>query len=193
MSIPLTNKNDDKEKESRSHLSSQISHEEGLIDNRMTWMLTIQGFLFATLALLVKTKFTGPLVKTDNLIVGEMLNAIPILGAIISLLAFIGMYAAYESIDHHKKQSGAPINTNVPGGNVLASKLGRVVSMSILGAIASTWLYLLWKISWEGNQFVGYAFYAITFLLISVMLCKAHAVEGAMRASNINLEAKHCP
>lgn len=43
------------EKEKRQYyedLSKQIEREDGLVNTRMTWMITLQGFLFAALALI---------------------------------------------------------------------------------------------------------------------------------------------
>ncbi len=170
------------EEQARVHLGKQIAHEEALINHRMTWMLTIQGFLFATLALLAKSDSTT-IGEESQRIMNVLLDAIPVLGFLIAFFAFLGMYAAYTSIDHHKKVSGKEVDKNYPGGNVMASVLGRIVSMSIPGTIASTWLYFSWKINWPEPGLAMAFFFTLSAVTLVVICLKVVAVVSAMKKS----------
>jgi hypothetical protein len=68
-----------------------IEREESLINRRIAWMLTFQGFLFATIALLANNQ-VSPSLRTNL----EALSAIA--GLLVGLLACIGVNAAYSSI-----------------------------------------------------------------------------------------------
>ncbi len=168
------------EEQARVHLGSQIAHEEALINHRMTWMLTIQGFLFATLAILARSdgSVTG---DESRRIMSVLFDAIPVLGFLIAFFAFLGMFAAYTSIDHHKKVSGKEVNKNYPGGNVMASVLGRIVSMSIPGTIALTWLYFSWKINWQASDIAMAFFFMSSAITVVVISFKVVAVVSAMK------------
>jgi len=69
-----------------------IEREESLINRRIAWMLTFQGFLFATIALLANNQ-VSPSLRTNL----EALSAIA--GLLVGLLACIGVNAAYSSIN----------------------------------------------------------------------------------------------
>lgn len=68
-----------------------IEREENLINRRIAWMLTFQGFLFATIALLAN-KDVDPFLRANL----EALSAIA--GLMVGVLAYIGVLAAYSSI-----------------------------------------------------------------------------------------------
>jgi hypothetical protein len=120
------------------YTTQQIERENDLINNRLSWMLTFQGFLFAALALVVN-KDTEPAV---GLI---FKNVLPIIGIAVALLAFLGVLAAYISIDNikqkWKKQLG---NQQYPPahGTPLASFLGRITSYGIPISIVIAWLLI---------------------------------------------------
>lgn len=78
-----------------------IEREESLINRRIAWMLTFQGFLFATIALLANNQVDASL--RVNL---EALSAIA--GLLVGLLACIGVNAAYSSIKDKLKRWGSP-------------------------------------------------------------------------------------
>jgi len=78
-----------------------IEREESLINRRIAWMLTFQGFLFATIALLANNQ-VSPSLRTNL----EALSAIA--GLLVGLLACIGVNAAYSSINNKLDTWGAP-------------------------------------------------------------------------------------
>lgn len=88
---------------------SIIEHENNLVNNRITWLLTTQGFLFTALILLFRTLKTSeesnaPLSFQNNFL--EF--SIPIFGIAISIFVRIGLWEATKqiySVDNwwHKK------------------------------------------------------------------------------------------
>ena len=78
-----------------------IEREESLINRRIAWMLTFQGFLFATIALLANNQ-VDPSLRTNL----EALSAIA--GLLVGLLACIGVNAAYSSIKDKLNRWGSP-------------------------------------------------------------------------------------
>ena len=60
-----------------------IRHEETMIYNRITWMLTFQGFLFASLAIASDA-------STDAHIRSVLLGTIPLLGVAVGVLTLLG-------------------------------------------------------------------------------------------------------
>lgn len=127
----------DDEKFLHQHLAGQISHEENLINNRLTWMLTFQGFLFASLALMTNNQTSLESLRR------WLLCVIPFTGALVAFVTFLGICAAYRSIDKHKKECEPLIkHYPMPGGGKCASKLGRFTSKSI------PWILIVAWISW---------------------------------------------
>ncbi len=171
-------------------LKDQVSHEEMLINNRMTWLLTIQGFLFAALALIPEEIATlSQQGASCNRIMCVMMDVIPVLGGTIAFLVFLGVFAAYISIDNTKHEVNRKIhqaNEIIHGkersaemfqqkNSALASMLGRIVSMSVPAAIVLTWFYLSWKVNWGGAAIVGVLFWLLFLLLLLVVGFKVNA------------------
>jgi hypothetical protein len=119
------------------HLSREIAREENLINNRLTWMLTFQGFLFAAIALMGNEKIHLPLKSALQCI-------IPALGIAVAISGIMGVTAAYLAICQHRKDWENKLNNfPKPGGKGLASWLGRFASGSIPIVIILAWVYLL--------------------------------------------------
>lgn len=122
--------------------SDQITKEEGLIHNRITWMLTFQGFLFAAMVLSANSNVDARL--------GTLLRgAIPWLALASAALALIGVRAAYISINTIKKfledfeTEHKPAVKPPAFGNPTASKMGRVTSHGLPILVMLAWWYLI--------------------------------------------------
>ena len=117
----------------RTHNDSQdqwlrevVKHEENLINARITWMLTFQGFLFAAVSLA-----TGD-IRSD------LLDTVPIIGMLIAALAVLGITAAYLTIDEARRNYGGLVF----GGLRLRKWLGRTNSLGICVVVTLGWLWL---------------------------------------------------
>jgi hypothetical protein len=130
--------------------SDQITKEEGLIHNRLTWMLTFQGFLFAAVVLSANTAVEERL--------GHLLRTtIPWLALCSAVLALTGVSAAYLSINNIKEilkkyePTGADAVKLPAHGTALASLLGRITSLGLPLLVIVAWGYLMCNgISGEG-------------------------------------------
>ena len=175
----------------RARLKDHVSHEETLINNRMTWMLTIQGFLFAAFALIFESK---PEIKASELASCDQmmcvyLDVIPVLGGVIAFMVFLGVFAAYVSIDNLKHETNKNIhraNEIIHGEekhqemlkkkhSALASILGRIVSMSVPSAIVRTWFYLTWMSKWPDALLAKVLFWLLFLLIGMAIAFKANA------------------
>lgn len=77
-------------------LANQIEREEKLINNRFSWMLTAEGFMFAAIALLGK-------MSQQNHLYAAIVDIIPIVGGLIAFAALIGVWGAYLSKREYKR------------------------------------------------------------------------------------------
>jgi hypothetical protein len=117
-----------------------IEREETLIDHRISWMLTSQGFLFTGFAFLASNT-----VATQTRM--HLAPVIAVVGIMIALLSFTGIGAAYLSINNlirtwyarpeAKGDAYPPITTRVASG--LGRRLGYRLPLLFLGA----WAYLI--------------------------------------------------
>jgi hypothetical protein len=123
-------------------LRDYLKHEDNLVDHRIKWNLTIQGFLF--------TAFGFSLQKADNPLLQELASLlIPIAGSIISLCATCGIFAAHLSLKslarHWEPKNDAPANkgdwlpTLGGGGASTALIVGLVASFGPAMLIAAIW------------------------------------------------------
>ena len=130
--------------EIQKRTSDQITKEEGLIHNRITWMLTFQGFLFAAVVLSANT-------NVDEHLSSLLRRTIPWLALASAGLALIGVRAAYISINSIKDTLADfliknPQQHHVPAhGNPLASTLGRMTSHGLPMLVILAWSYLIWQ------------------------------------------------
>lgn len=121
-----------------AELAERIRHEEALINSRLTWMLTFQGFLFASLALASDD-------STSEALRDTLLQAIPVLGAVVAALALLGVGAAYLAIgqarQHFREDIGEDDRRDF-GGKTWARWLGRANSLGFPIVILITWIVL---------------------------------------------------
>ncbi len=109
-------------------LSEKIQHEESLINSRLTWMLTFQGFLFASIAL-----------SKEEVSQNLLFHVLPILGALIAGITFLGVIAAYISIGQARNNASTEENF---GGKGLAKILGRINQIGLPTIIFCAWVYI---------------------------------------------------
>ena len=113
----------------------QLERELSLINNRISWMLTFQGFLFATIALVANK-------NTEQAIRIVFRNVIPTIGIVVAFLALIGVHAAHLSIKSIKtrwKQNLDYLEYSQAFGTSISSILGRVPSYGIPISIIIAW------------------------------------------------------
>lgn len=124
-----------------ANLSKQISHEESLINNRIMWMLTFQGFLFASIALIGNNQINCALRSI-------LQQIIPTLGTIIAVLTLLGVIGAYVSI-HQQREDWKPYLKSYPppGGRKSAMWLGRFASGLIPLIMILAWVYVYIKLN----------------------------------------------
>ena len=116
------------------HLSKEITREESLINNRLTWTLTFNGFLFASVALIGKKQIHPQLEIILHLI-------IPIVGTAVAGFGILGVIAAYLAIHQQRKEWGHLLNNYPkPGGKSLASWSGRIASLLIPATMLAAWI-----------------------------------------------------
>ena len=122
-----------------------VMNEADLINARLTWLLTIQGFLFGTYGLIVASQkpwFPWAL---------SVLRWLPCFGTALSLLAFVSIYAArlaantlcekWEKLPHSDT-----FNVLMPkirgGGHPWTPMLGYTAAMLIPWALCAIWVVL---------------------------------------------------
>jgi hypothetical protein len=124
-----------------SKLSKQISHEENLINNRLMWMLTFQGFLFASIALLGDNQI-------DSALRILLQCLIPAIGTIIAILTLLGVIGAYISIDNQRRDWNPYLmHGPQPGGKKSAKWLGRIASGGTPLIMIVAWVYIYFKLN----------------------------------------------
>jgi len=133
-------------KEFYNYTVSQIGREESLINNRLSWMLTFQGFLFAAIALVTD-------VGTDPAIRIILRNLVPIVGLVIGAFTLIGVHAAYLSINNikakckerkeRKERLGDRPLYPPAHGTPTAHRLGKIPSYGIPTMVVIAWLLFL--------------------------------------------------
>lgn len=117
----------------------QLERELSLINNRISWMLTFQGFLFATNALVANK-------NTEQAIRIVFRNVIPTIGIVVAFLALIGVHAAHLSIKSIKtrcKQNWDYLDYSQAFGTSPSSILGRIPSYGIPISIIIAWFIFL--------------------------------------------------
>lgn len=112
-------------------VADRIRHEENLINTRLTWMLTFQGFLFAAAALASDESRSA------------ILGVVPWIGVAVAALSFLGVAAAYGTIDAVRKANpGAPVF----GGARWRKWCGRTNSLGIPVVVVTAWVALYLKL-----------------------------------------------
>jgi len=75
-----------------------VEHEDNLINNRLMWNITIQGFLFATYGFAVEKLVESPINENRLFALRGLIVVLPLFGIGISLVSFMGVVAAQSAI-----------------------------------------------------------------------------------------------
>jgi hypothetical protein len=118
----------------------QIEREQGLVNNRLAWMFSFQGFLFTSIAL-VANRDVDPAVRL------VFRDTIPLIGIAVALLAMLGIHAASLSSSEVKakwnKRQGDFHHYPPTFGSPLVSLLGRITSYGMPSSVILSWILLL--------------------------------------------------
>ena len=136
----LSKLNDIQKNDYCNHLSHQIEREDGLVNNRLTWILTTQGLLFTAFAL---TASEG----IDPNIKDILLKALPWIGLLVGLVGCLGILAANLAIQGLKKQWRVLNYNYVPrpfGGDII-SIFGLIPCLSLPIIFIAAWIYISCK------------------------------------------------
>ncbi len=127
----------DKEDKQRyyEYLSQQIEREDGLVNNRLTWMVTTQGLLFAAIALVARND------TTNSNLIKVLTKWLPVTGMFLSAVCFFGVLGATKAIYDLMKEwkllsyDGGPR----PFGGTIAALLGLVLRFSLPILLFAVW------------------------------------------------------
>jgi transcriptional regulator with XRE-family HTH domain len=132
-----------------------IKREDDLIDHRVSWNSTIQGFLFAAYGLSLQKPLDVKPSSGDPHNLGILVRFIPWFGIALSglvLIAVLGAVLAHMRLrkDWHKVNPCYPLKPYLPdiaaGGSNAARRLGLVAPLAIPILFVVAWLWLLlWR------------------------------------------------
>lgn len=138
-------------------IAFQVNREDELLSKRLTWCLTINGFLFAAIGLISNASKNKPTIKAvgcisdiDNLTV-EVINiftyAVPCIGVAVSVAALFGVIAAnLQILDLRKAWRDLDNPPWVrPFGKGFAFALGWVTPLIPAVALVIAWSIILKK------------------------------------------------
>jgi hypothetical protein len=123
------------------YIAKQVEREDGLINSRLTWMLTTQGFLFAALALIAKQE--EAIIDVYNVLI----IVLPAAGFILSITGISGNRAAGMALDDLIDAWESRVRDK-PSLNKLFPRPFGDVRASFFGAIQSTALPVVLCIVW---------------------------------------------
>ena len=130
---------DEKDKQNYyGYLAHQIEREDGLVNYRLTWMLTTQALLFAALALLAGKDIDAEMRAT-------LAWLLPRIGIALSVIAFLGVMAANIAITDLKRkwEKLAYDKAPRPYGGPWAWRLGVIPSLALPLLFFVAWIYVL--------------------------------------------------
>jgi hypothetical protein len=118
------------------YIAFQIDREDNLVNQRLTWTLQLNGFLFAALALIGS--------EMDKKLHDVLLNVLPIAGFTVSFAGLLGVIAANLSMENLKSQwtSKKDVRWPRPFGNPTAFTLGLAPSVALPLVLSGAWLYI---------------------------------------------------
>ena len=123
------------------HLRSRLEHEDGLIVNRLSWLMASESFLFTAYAIVLNASAATPQHR-------RLMHLIPIVAIASSVLIFVGIAAAVRAMGWIRGLLGQripdaaalglpPIHT--PG----SVKAGLAAPLALPVMFVVVWLYLL--------------------------------------------------
>ena len=126
------------------YLAHQIEREDSLINTRITWMLTFEGFLFAALALVANKENIGTAVYK------VLKYALPLMGIAVGMLAFLGVQAALSALEVLKnrwdpeKFKGYPQPFGGPRPHAFGALYSQGLPLVVIVTWATIFLWLLY-------------------------------------------------
>jgi hypothetical protein len=126
-------------KEYYGYISDHIEKEVDLVNNRLSWMLSFQGFLFASISI-VTSKESEATLRTF------LRDAFSFAGIAVAVLTLIGVYASALQRDSLKRQWTNLKYQGFPplSSNPLISTMGRITSFGIPITIITVWI-AVWR------------------------------------------------
>lgn len=128
---------------------AEHKREAGLINNRVTWLLTSQSILFAAFAISIKE----PLGKFNNnqVIIDTLTKLIPKLGLFITFCILTGIVGAYLAMFRinkcmHKYPDQTLGISRLINKGVVPTLMGMTASIGTSLTIFVGWIYLLVKL-----------------------------------------------
>lgn len=129
-----------------------IKHEDSLINNRLTWLLVVQGLIFSAYSGLTTTMVNiyagcdkNCLTNLDSQLssIQRLLSTLAWVGLLVGIAGLFGIIAAMATID---KLSSVSFPADFPnltgGGNRTAKLFGRLTPLAIPLIIIGAWLFL---------------------------------------------------
>jgi hypothetical protein len=129
-------------------IRSKIQHEHSWIQQRVSWHLATNAFLFSAYSILVVS--TGSKGNDLSPSTSVLLVLIPVVGALFSSLVYVGVLAAAGEIKHTLHEwsllgPGAAASKKLPAIHMTASslRLAKFASTGISITAIAMWLILL--------------------------------------------------
>lgn len=122
-------------------IAFQVDREDELLNKRLTWSLTINGFLFAALGLI------SDIEKSKIEIINIFTYAVPYVGFVVSVAALFGVIAANSQILYLRSEWKALGNSPWvrPFGKGFVFALGWVTPLIPAVALVIVWSIILKK------------------------------------------------
>jgi hypothetical protein len=125
-----------------------VKHEDELINRRLSWNLTLQGFLFAAYGVSFQIVGSKPYLRLLPCV-------FPVVGGLVAFLVLMSILAAQEAIRGLETHWLKPLNSieadvkemlpELTGGSQKFAKFwGWVPQVYIPGVIMAAWVALLW-------------------------------------------------
>lgn len=120
-------------KECYEYIAHQIEREDGLVDTRIRWMLTFEGFLLASLAIVSD--------GDDQIIQMTLKYALPVIGVIVALLSWAAIEAALWTLKELKElwEDGDYSGYPRPFGKGVTHTLGALFARGLPWVIIVLW------------------------------------------------------
>jgi hypothetical protein len=158
-------------KQQYDYISAQVSRENGLIHDRMTWTLQFNGFLFAALALM-RISSAGEAKSAEIMApwLGDfLLGALPLAGLGISVCGWLGVRGAVRQLHYLRSEYALTVQNFAsekswpkPFGDPRASWYGTAPAQLSLATLCFLWSWLavhrVWPAAVEtyGSIFLGF-------------------------------------
>lgn len=140
-----------------------IEHENGLVNQRLGWMLAFNGFLFTALALSLSASSTiatppqGVSTDTDGLehlaqTLEILRMAVGLAGFLSTVVAALGVSAAGAAIRmicHRTNLSGNELPLTGGGSSSFVGEMSALLFPAILGGVWFGWCFWIWS---EGSS-----------------------------------------